>query len=151
MLAKAVSIDRRPEFSSQELTSISQFLLANSLAEIVKKPILQPQSKTLEQPTPGQKTEKSNKLLVEVSSAAPKPELACKKCGEKQGLSANYGKYGYYVSCEKCAANTSMKIPCASCASKDTRVTKKREKYSLVCKQCDVSAILFTEAVAMSN
>ncbi len=68
--------------------------------------------------------------------------LQCKSCGEKSDYSAQYGRYGYFIKCNKCETNTAMKIPCVSCGSKNTKVSKKKETYTLSCSDCEQLAIL---------
>ena len=68
--------------------------------------------------------------------------LQCKSCGEKSDYSAQHGRYGYFIKCNKCGTNTAMKMPCVSCNSKNTKVNKKKEIYTLVCGDCDKGAVL---------
>lgn len=70
--------------------------------------------------------------------------LQCKSCGEKADYTTESGRYGYYIRCNKCKTNTSMKIPCVRCGSKNTKVSKRRNQYSLVCKACDNSFVFNT-------
>ncbi len=35
--------------------------------------------------------------------------LSCKHCGEESNYTPMYGKYGYYIKCNQCEKNTSMK------------------------------------------
>ena len=69
-------------------------------------------------------------------------QLTCKKCGLGPKLTASYGKYGYYTVCDNCSGNTSMKQACPSCKSKKTKVSKKRESYTLNCQECEVATTL---------
>ena len=65
--------------------------------------------------------------------------LKCKSCGEQSDYSAQYGRYGYFIKCNKCETNTAMKMPCVSCGSKDTKISKKEETYSLNCLNCNLN------------
>jgi len=79
------------------------------------------------------------KVIVPPSS---QPKLQCKSCGEQSDYSANYGKYGYFIKCNKCEVNTAMKTPCISCNSKSTKVSKKKERYTLHCNDCSHTVTL---------
>jgi uncharacterized Zn finger protein len=47
-----------------------------------------------------------------------------------------YGKFGYYINCNQCSKNTPMKQACPQCMSKNTKVTKRKETYTLNCADC---------------
>lgn len=79
-----------------------------------------------------------------VAEPAPSAQISCKKYGEAQRLTGSYGKYGYYVKCEACGANTSMRQPCIRCGSKDVKVMKKRQEYWATCS-CSDPYLLFTQ------
>lgn len=68
--------------------------------------------------------------------------LQCKSCGEKSDYTAQYGRYGYFIKCNKCETNTAMKMPCLSCASKNTKVSKKKEAYTLHCSDCEQGTVI---------
>ena len=53
------------------------------------------------------------------------------KCNEPVDITPKYGRFGYYITCNKCETNTQMKIPCVACKSKKTKVSKKKETYTL--------------------
>jgi len=114
-----LTFDTRPDFSNSELSSIASFLLDSM------------------QPTHDPKTQDASP-----TNNALKSRIACKKCGESNNLSAQYGRYGYYVSCSTCETNTSMKIPCPQCQSANTKVAKRKAIYSLNCFDCSNSTIL---------
>lgn len=115
-LITTLTIDSRPDFNKDELQSIVDFLL--------QKPELQ-----------------ANKV-EEVSSKtnfwgiSDNPLLRCKNCDESKDLTPQHGRYGYFVKCNKCDTNTSMKMPCPKCHSKNTKVSKSKEVYSLNCQDC---------------
>jgi hypothetical protein len=118
---KVLAIDSRPDFSEEELKSITSFLMDqlsdNNIIEKVKK------KEVVHTPV---------KEKASVDSI-----LQCKSCGEKSDYLAQYGRYGYFIKCNKCETNTAMKIACVSCGSKDTKVSKKKESYTLNCLSCD--------------
>ncbi len=120
-ITKLNPFDTRPDFNDEELKSITSFLMAQlSDNKIVGKVVKQEVA-----PTP---------VKVEASADSI---LQCKSCGEKSDYSAQHGRYGYFIKCNKCETNTSMKIPCVSCSSKNTKVSKKKETYTLNCTDCE--------------
>jgi hypothetical protein len=121
--------DNRPDFSDKELDSITSFLMGQLNIKAVNKE--QINKKVVEPKAP---VEKSNVLIDAV--------LQCKSCGEKSDYSAQYGRYGYFIKCHKCETNTAMKIPCLSCASKKTKVSKNKEVYTLHCSDCEQGTVL---------
>ncbi|WP_434339582.1 nuclease-related domain-containing protein [Motilimonas cestriensis] len=71
--------------------------------------------------------------------------VKCKKCGATSQLTAAYGKYGYYVICGVCETNTAMKMPCPACNSKNTKVAKKRDDYSVNCSDCETTTLIYQQ------
>ena len=105
-------LDTRLSFSDEELKSITNFLI-----EYNKPKSQKPQSTT-------------------ISSSEPKSILKCKKCNESSNYTAQHGRYGYFINCNECKTNTSMKIECINCHSKNTKITKKKDIYTLNCLDC---------------
>lgn len=118
---QALKIDTRPDFSEEDLNSICNFLLESDLTQI---PIASPQSNNNDQ------------------TATEKPIISCKQCGEDKLLVPNSGRYGYYVKCQKCGTNTSMKLSCPTCNSPNTKVRKKLTQYTLACLDCSNQKIV---------
>ncbi len=125
---KLITVDSRPDFSKEELISITSFLMA--LLEDNKAP---------EQVVKQEVASTTFKVEASVASI-----LQCKSCGEKSDFSAEYGRYGYFIKCNKCETNTAMKAPCVSCSSKNTKVTKKKATYTLNCLSCKKSEQLIS-------
>jgi CRISPR/Cas system CMR-associated protein Cmr3 (group 5 of RAMP superfamily) len=123
-----LTLDTRPDFNGEELKSITSFLMAQLADTKYVKEITKPQ--VVAEP----------KIAIE--EAKVDAALQCKSCGEKSDYSAQYGRYGYFIKCNKCETNTAMKMPCASCDSKNTKVSKKKETYTLICSDCEKSMIL---------
>jgi hypothetical protein len=123
---KVLSFDSRPDFSEEELKSITSFLMGqlsdNEIIEKVEK------KEVVHTPV---------KVKTSVGSI-----LQCKSCGEKSDYTALHGRYGYFIKCNKCETNTAMKMPCFSCASKKTKISKKKEVYTLHCRDCDQGTVL---------
>lgn len=120
-IIQALKIDTRPDFSEEDLESICKFLLESDVSQ-----------KAFESPQQNQKTE----------PATSKPIIACKQCSENELLEPNSGRYGYYVKCQRCGTNTSMKLSCSTCNSQNTKVSKKATQYTLVCLDCSSKQIV---------
>ena len=126
---RLLTVDTRPDFSEDELKSITSFLIAQINQKTVNK-------------------EKFNKDVVEEKAPVDKSNvitdaaLQCKSCGEKSDYIAQHGRYGYFIKCNKCETNTAMKMACVTCHSKNTQVSKKKEVYTLNCSDCEQGAVL---------
>ncbi|GAA5134497.1 nuclease-related domain-containing protein [Thalassotalea piscium] len=126
-ITKLNPFDTRPGFNDEELKSITAFLM-DQLGG----------SKTVEKVV---QQEVVNTPVKKVESIADSI-LQCKSCGEKSDYSAQYGRYGYFIKCNKCETNTAMKTPCVSCSSKNTKVSKKKESYTLNCGDCEQNTVI---------
>ncbi len=149
--------DTRPTFCKEEMLHIGQFLLAdreeiasdsdNETVLLWPAPAGVGVTTESQQPTSADlasQTEVSGvheaaqwqiQALVEPAFTAQ-----CKYCGECSALYAQSGRYGYYVQCNKCGGNTPLKRPCPICKSQDTKVTKSRSVYKLVCQTCSAAS-----------
>lgn len=106
--------DIRPDFSDEELKSITNFLMninKNQESEVTATP---------------------NVSLI----------LQCKKCEESVDFTTKHGRFGYFINCNKCKTNTAMKANCPQCQSNKTKVSKKKETYTLNCLDCCTKLIL---------
>ncbi|GIU12521.1 nuclease-related domain-containing protein [Shewanella sp. MBTL60-007] len=153
--------DTRPDFNQEELESVASFLIKQhiapntaatetatateasqtateqSTAPLANTPITAAASTVPVQPMPAQpmpaepvahtETEKTQTIQI---------VLRCKHCGESTNYTPMYGKFGYYIHCQKCTKNTPMKQACPQCCSKNTRVQKRQENYTLNCQDC---------------
>ncbi|MDR8522229.1 nuclease-related domain-containing protein [Shewanella fidelis] len=151
--------DTRPDFSQQELESVASFLIKQHIApntaadtETAKAtsqttieqdiaplastpipaastvPVQQmPDQAIATEPAPLTETEKSQTIQI---------VLRCKHCEESTNYTPMYGKFGYYIHCKQCTKNTPMKQACPQCSSKNTRVQKRQETYTLNCQEC---------------
>ena len=129
-----LALDSRPEFKADELQSITTFLVNNVKSKsnntVEEKPLQEKQEPKIDKPT---------------------PILKCKKCSESEDITPKYGKFGYYITCNKCETNTQMKIPCITCNSKKTKVSKKKETYTLNCLDCAEEFALIIYGVTQLN
>ena len=144
--------DSRPEFSDESLKKISNFLLERH------KPVNSQQTESVNStPTPvepdtsTEKKDKQNDIIYDndesttsINTIQPH-KLACKKCNNTEQLQGAWGKFGYYVKCPSCGTNTSMKQNCPDCGSKNTKISKKKAHYQLICQDCNASHEVFVQ------
>jgi hypothetical protein len=125
--------DTRPYFDKEELDSIGHFIISqhidSNIQQVNGAPVqlkqIQPIPNTPElkpelQPAlaPTNHLAQSNGAsvatlapLVPVNTLAPDQHsiLSCKYCGGSTQYTPMYGKFGYYINCNQCSKNTSMK------------------------------------------
>ncbi|MCL1128797.1 nuclease-related domain-containing protein [Shewanella sairae] len=154
--------DTRPAFNQQELESVASFLIKQHIApnttadtETPETPITTNQTATEQnsalptntpitaastapvQRMPAQTIATEAALHTETEkSQTIQIVLRCKHCGESTNYTPMYGKFGYYIHCNQCTKNTPMKQACLQCSSKNTRVQKRQETYTLNCNEC---------------
>tara|TARA_R110000744_G_scaffold228675_1_gene346679 strand:- start:312 stop:1247 length:936 start_codon:yes stop_codon:yes gene_type:complete len=125
VVKKLNPFETRPDFSDDELLSITSFLMSQvkqtaSIPEKITEPL---------------------KPYVQASNSVP-VSIACKNCHERSDYLVKSGRYGYFIKCNKCDTNTPLKTPCLSCTSKNTKVSKKQTTYTLQCCDCESSTVL---------
>ena len=141
-------LESKPYFSQQALCSIRDFLLSQHA-----------EASNVESPTKGANldialTESAQEEVqptivdwhTEGTPATDEPpsehrvdselQIRCKYCKTEEGLTPKSGKYGYYVTCGGCGKNTSMKAQCPTCHSKGTKVSKKKDTFTIMCNSC---------------
>jgi len=127
-IIQTITLDSRPAFSQSELESITSYLL--SYIEQKDKPLGQDKEVNgIDDTERAVAEEISNQEITN-------PRLKCKECHEEKDYTPQYGRYGYFIKCNKCDTNTSMNSSCYSCKSKHTKVSKKKEVYTLLCNDC---------------
>ncbi|WP_022943116.1 nuclease-related domain-containing protein [Psychromonas hadalis] len=149
--------DTRPLFSAESMDKISNYLMQHhkpsraehvqqiipELSEVKSKPVTKIESSTqtyiVEKPQP-----------PVIPNILQLPQLACKKCNNTVKLQAIWGKFGYYVKCPSCDANTAMKQSCLSCNSKNTKINKKKAYYYLTCQDCNAHDEIFVQSPVIS-
>jgi len=114
-----------PRFTADEMDRIYEFLKSYQQSG---EPALKPETKPAVKPA--EVLEAPGQRLVTVS---------CKKCGETEALSAQYGRFGYYVQCAKCSTNTALKHACPACGSASTKTRKSKADMYLDCQSCNES------------
>ncbi|MFP3977531.1 nuclease-related domain-containing protein [Marinobacter sp. KMM 10035] len=114
-----------PRFTADEMDRIYEFLKSY---QQLSAPVLKSETKPAVRRT--EVSEVPDCGLLKVS---------CKKCGEMEALSAQYGRFGYYVQCVKCSTNTALKHACPACGSGSTKTRKSKSDMYLDCQSCNTS------------
>lgn len=138
IITNTLKFDTRPAFSTEQMNNISDFLIqqhkpvgAENPQQIPPEPIAIKSEIKIEPPT--------------TISTLPLNKLCCKKCNNTEQLQGAWGKFGYYVKCPSCGTNTSMKQNCPDCGSKNTKISKKKAHYQLICQDCNASNEVFVQ------
>ncbi|WP_153912621.1 nuclease-related domain-containing protein [Shewanella sp. TC10] len=139
LLRKVNVYDTRPYFNQQELDSIGNFLLSQhiDISNHINSNKQTTSSPTAEVVTPIPQPQVPN--VYQEAQPIPQVKLSCKHCGESTNYIPMYGKFGYYINCNQCTKNTPMKQACPMCHSKNTKVQKRKETYTLNCQDCSYS------------
>ncbi|ALO34605.1 hypothetical protein CMT41_07655 [Colwellia sp. MT41] len=132
--------ETRPWFNADEITRLCDFILQKGTSE--KKSEEQTDKKSLKKTIPEQIIKQTRSLKITPSKEQAKLNIKCKKCNTQDTLEACWGKFGYFVKCNSCSINTPMKALCTACNSKKTKVSKKKEVYTLICQDCEISSQL---------
>jgi len=143
-------LDSRPQFTKNELESIVSFLKAKNISQT---PNSAENNNTVSTKTVNKIASTENKITSSQTKnstvSSPKQNqikiiLFCSKCNSHDKLEYRSGRYGYFLKCHACNANTPLKRSCPSCKSKDTKASKKRGQYTLSCLSCQESYYLET-------
>jgi Nuclease-related domain len=70
------------------------------------------------------------------------PARACRKC-KSYDVSAEYGRYGYYLKCKACEGNSPLKFKCPACGQ-DGKIRKSGRQIFAECTSCTASELFFT-------
>lgn len=131
-LIKRALLSSTPSFSAIELENIAAFLTRSDLSASDKN-------------DPG--LDGREDIDIESSNLAKNdnnPLIQCNQCHKADKLIPKHGKFGYYVQCGHCSSNTSMKMSCPSCGSKDARISKKGSDYSVNCDACSSTQLVIS-------
>ncbi|MDX1352724.1 MAG: NERD domain-containing protein [Thiomicrorhabdus sp.] len=143
--ATLLMADTRPDFSVDEMERICKFLLAvDKKAVALKgglKSTIEPKISLVAHLT-GVVSEPANPEVHEQPTGSSILRLTCKQCGGIDALEGKWGKYGYYVHCPSCEANTSMKVACPECNSTDVKNRKDKQDFYLACQSCSKEFLL---------
>ncbi|NWO07213.1 MAG: NERD domain-containing protein [Alteromonadaceae bacterium] len=117
-----------PRFSNEEMDRIYHFLRS-----------YQQTASPQQNPKPAPQKKVSVETMKQTTASGNSPiEIGCKNCGKKDTLSAQYGRFGYYVQCQSCSTNTALKHPCPVCGSVSTKTRKSKSLMYLDCQACHV-------------
>lgn len=138
-LIKRALLSNTPSFSDAELENIAAFLIRSDSL------LTAPDNDANNKKDPdlyGQ--EDINNDSSNLAKQDNTPLIQCKQCHKADKLTPKYGKFGYYVQCGHCSSNTSMKMSCPSCGSKDARISKKGSEYSVNCDACSSTQLVIS-------
>ncbi|MDR5867475.1 NERD domain-containing protein [Halomonas koreensis] len=142
----------KPKFSPTELDNLGRFLLAHTERVAARQEgHVSPAGGVAEAP-PETRSPQRDPTMHDADAAPPTLPLAghptrqhvtgdhlltCKRCGEAERLTGMYGQYGYYIKCQQCGTNTSMKQDaCPECGEKSVRINKAGPRYTATCRSC---------------
>ena len=134
--------DTRPDFNQEELNSIAKFLIdrhidpSQATTEITS--VQTPQVKEPVASFAVNKVAEAKNLAI--AQLTTNSMLRCKHCGESTNYTPMYGKFGYYIKCNQCTKNTPMKQACPQCQSKNIKIQKRNQSYTLNCQDCSHSS-----------
>jgi hypothetical protein len=141
--------DTRPDFNQKELQSVGEFIISQHIDsnQATNQQVPMPQAVQAIQAAQihesaaqfdaqTQTVVLTTKAIEKTTVSAAIAALSCKHCGESTHYSPMYGKYGYYIACKQCSKNTPMKQACPQCHSPKTKVSKRKETYTLNCQDC---------------
>ncbi|TMM47027.1 nuclease-related domain-containing protein [Colwellia ponticola] len=132
--------ETRPWFNSDEMIKICDFILQNSTVE---EKVEEATSKVLLEKVDNTAVKVEATVIADTAcNVLTELKITCKECHKQDMLEPRWGKFGYFVRCNNCAVNTPMKVPCTCCNSKNTKVSKKKECYTLICQDCEVRSSL---------
>ena len=137
------STNTRSWFSEESLARICEFLLEQNISPNLQEPSYVSADISESKSVYDEALITSEQTIT--TQVKPKEALikdiilTCKQCKSSINLQPLSGRYGYFVKCGNCSANTPMKMPCPECSSSNTKTSKRRESYSLVCKDCEIS------------
>lgn len=163
---KARLAENRPSFTVQELTKICDFILGHTsqptVPSVENRAVQQRQvtnnviaKEAISDTAPASECVayelKPTEILLNSKSAQvahikgqqPSVTVTCKHCGAADSLTAQSGRYGYFVQCGNCAGNTPLKRACPVCKSQNTKVSKSQCVFTLGCQACNASIEVF--------
>lgn len=117
------NMDTRPKFNDESMNKIAQYLLDSDLSTNTVNNNAHHQIHLPEATSEGVT---SNGNI----------RLTCKSCPNEEGLKPLSGRYGYFTKCPMCQSNTALKSKCSQCGSVNTKVSKRKDDFSLNCTDC---------------
>ncbi len=129
--SSSTMFNTNPNFSPEEMMKVRNFLLGQH------KPLGSAQNQTSpscpEESLSQNLETKSDLQPQKISSNKQNSWFKCRACGSYHTTEKS-GRFGYYVQCENCQTNTSMKQVCLSCGGKAVGVSKNKSVYTLTCE-----------------
>lgn len=134
--------DTRPDFNQQELNSITKFLIDRHIdPHQPTSEITLAQTQQVREPIAHFEVNKAVEAQTQaITQSTTHSILSCKHCGESTNYTPMYGKFGYYIKCNQCTKNTPMKQTCPQCQSKNIKIQKRSQSYTLTCQDCSHSS-----------
>lgn len=134
--------DTRPDFNQEELNSIANFLIDRHVdPHQTDSEITLTQALQIREPVAQFEVNKAVEAKPQaITQSATHSILSCKHCGESTNYTPMSGKFGYYIKCNQCTKNTPMKQACPQCQSKNTKIQKRSQSYTLTCQDCSHSS-----------
>lgn len=134
--------DTRPDFNQQELNSIANFLIERHVdPHKTTSEITLAQTQQVREPIAHFEVNKAVEAQTQaITQSTTHSILSCKHCGESTNYTPMYGKFGYYIKCNQCTKNTPMKQACPMCQSKNIKIQKRSQSYTLTCQDCSHSS-----------
>ncbi|MCP3128545.1 nuclease-related domain-containing protein [Shewanella sp. KJ2020] len=134
--------DTRPDFNQQELNSIANFLIERHIDPYQATTEIPPaQSQQIKEPVASFDVNKVAEVKNQpIAQPTTNSILRCKHCGESTNYTPMYGKFGYYIKCNQCTKNTPTKQACPECNSKNIKIQKRSQNYTLTCQDCSHSS-----------
>lgn len=134
--------DTRPDFNQQELNSITNFLIDRHIEPHKStNEITLSQTQQINEPVAHFEVNKAVEAKPPaITQSVTHSILSCKHCGESTNYTPMYGKFGYYIKCNQCTKNTPMKQACPQCQSKNIKIQKRSQSYTLTCQDCSHSS-----------
>ena len=118
------NMDTRPKFNDESMNKIAQYLLDSDLS-----------TNTVNNNFAHHKIHLTEATSESITSNGNN-KLTCKSCSNEEGLKPLSGRYGYFIKCPLCHSNTALKSNCSQCGSAHTKVSKRKDDYSLNCTDC---------------
>lgn len=134
--------DTRPDFNQEELNSIANFLIDRHVdPHQTDSEIALTQAQQIREPVAQFEVNKAVEAKPQaITQSATHSILSCKHCGESTNYTPMHGKFGYYIKCNQCTKNTPMKQACPQCKSKNIKIQKRSQSYTLTCQDCSHSS-----------
>ncbi len=127
--------DQMPAYTDEEMSGIRAFLLERHVAREQRQTV-EPPPQSLPQPPPPPPPI----AMVTPSLAQMVVAITCRYC-KSADVTAQHGRYGYYIKCNACQGNTPIDYTCGKCKKK-ARIQKSGNQFARVCEACGNSVVV---------